>query len=280
MNISSADIVSVRALARRHETVHCGRTTVWHEWGRGAPLVLLHGGSGAWTHWLRNLLPLCERGYRVVVPDIPGFGESDIAADEGGDARGTIVPLLDGLDQIVQSPFPLVGFSFGAMVAVLMAVARPERVSRLVLVSPPGLGLRNEGQKLIPWRHLVDAAAVDAAHRHNLAVHMLHRPATIDECAIAIHGANLARDRMRGRRLAQTDVVLSALPGVSCKVDAIFGTHDALYHAQLNTVEALLRAAPGFGSLGLIPNAGHWVQYEQAERFNSELLRLLNQRVG
>ena len=268
-------VTSVIARARRHETMFSGRITVWHEWGQGRPSVLLHGGSGSWNHWLRNVLPLSDAGHRVLVPDIPGFGESDVAAVEGNDVHGTIEPLWAGLDQFVQRPCSLIGFSFGAMVATLMAITRPERVRQLVLLAPPGLGLREEGDKLIPWRNLPDDTAQNSAHRHNLAVRMLHRPASIDDSAVAIHGANLARDRMRARRISQTDVVLQALPHLTCNVDVVFGAEDALYRSQLGSVEKLLRVAPGFRELRMISDAGHWVQYEEPERCNTELVRLL-----
>lgn len=275
MTSLSANTISVLALARRRETVYDGRTTVWHEWGQGPPLVLLHGGSGSWTHWLRNLLPLADAGYRVIAPDIPGFGESDVAALEGDDAPGTVAPLWAGLDQLVQHPCPLVGFSFGAMVAVMMAIARPQCVRHLVLVAPPGLGLQEESDKLLPWRKLGDERARDLAHRHNLAVRMLHRLASIDGDAVTVHGANLALDRMRSRRIHQTDVVLRALPRLTCKVDVIFGAQDALYRSQLGSVEDLLRTAPGFNELRILPDAGHWVQFEEPERFNCALVQLL-----
>ena len=48
---------------------------VWHSWGRGEPLVLLHGGTGSWLHWVRNVEPLA-RDFTVLVPDLPGSGES------------------------------------------------------------------------------------------------------------------------------------------------------------------------------------------------------------
>ena len=57
-------------------------TMVWHLWGQQgfdaslAPLLLLHGGSGSWTHWLRNIDALVASGRRVLVPDLPGFGDS------------------------------------------------------------------------------------------------------------------------------------------------------------------------------------------------------------
>ena len=62
------------ALAGGHriETLHEGVRTVWHVWGAsdGPAVVLLHGGSGSWTHWVRNIAPLRDAGWRVLVPDL------------------------------------------------------------------------------------------------------------------------------------------------------------------------------------------------------------------
>ena len=48
---------------------------VWRCWGQGKPLVLLHGGTGSWMHWIRNVEAL-SHDMMVVVPDLPGSGES------------------------------------------------------------------------------------------------------------------------------------------------------------------------------------------------------------
>src|SRR6059058_5768790 len=50
---------------------------VWRIWGRGhgEPLVLLHGGTGSWLHWVRNVDALAH-DFRVLAPDLPGSGES------------------------------------------------------------------------------------------------------------------------------------------------------------------------------------------------------------
>src|SRR5262249_18899096 len=49
----------------------------WGLGGAGPPVVLLHGGSGSWTHWARNIMPLA-RHFTVWVPDLPGFGDSGL----------------------------------------------------------------------------------------------------------------------------------------------------------------------------------------------------------
>ncbi|MDB5843914.1 MAG: hydrolase-like protein, partial [Polaromonas sp.] len=49
---------------------------VWRCWGEGAPVVLLHGGSGSWTHWIRNIPTLVACSRQVWAPDLPGFADS------------------------------------------------------------------------------------------------------------------------------------------------------------------------------------------------------------
>ena len=52
----------------------CGKgTVVWHIWGDGDPLLLLHGNHGSWTHWIKNI-PFFSERYRVFVPDALGWG--------------------------------------------------------------------------------------------------------------------------------------------------------------------------------------------------------------
>ena len=58
---------------------------VWHSWdesGGKAPLVVLfHGGAGSWRHWIRTI-PALLPDWRVLAPDLPGLGESDMPPDD------------------------------------------------------------------------------------------------------------------------------------------------------------------------------------------------------
>lgn len=70
------DVARLERAARRHD-VPCGDgVMVWRSWGEGLPVVLLHGGSGSWTHWVRNITALVGAGRRAWIPDLPGFGDS------------------------------------------------------------------------------------------------------------------------------------------------------------------------------------------------------------
>jgi len=268
---------ALRTLSRsRPHATPCGDGQIsWQSWGEGEPLVLLHGGSGSWTHWIRNVEELAESGRRVLVPDLPGFGDS--ARPPGGqDADAIVEPLAQGIRLLAgDGPVDVAGFSFGGLTGALLAAAQPDRVRRLLLVGAPGLGLRANRLPLTSWRQQSDAAGVAAAHRSNLATLMLHRPESVDDLAAALQAANVPRDRMHRRKLALTDILVHTLPAIRCRVDAIYGEQDALYVGRLPELAALLRAAPTFGELVLLPGAGHWVQYEDAQRFNREALRLL-----
>jgi 2-hydroxy-6-oxonona-2,4-dienedioate hydrolase len=279
-----AEVQTLLQSAARLETPCGDGALVWHVWGQArckpglAPLVLLHGGSGSWTHWLRNIGPFVDSGRQVLVPDLPGFGDS-AALPHARDADALPVPLAQGLLSLLgDAPCDLVGFSFGGMVAGFVAAQFPARVARLVLVGAPGLGIApQEAIRLRAWRHLADEAQQDEVHRRNLAALMLHHPGSITELALRLQAANVLRDRMKGRSLSRTDVLARSLAQVNCPVHAIYGREDALYRGKLEALEAALRLAPGFRALVLVESAGHWVQFERADAFNRALVDTLEQ---
>lgn len=275
----TTDIAHLRARATQH-TTPCGNgRTVWHVWGQPGsqpPVLLLHGGSGSWTHWLRNIQSLVDAGRQVWVPDLPGFGDSDLPFG-GSDADALPAPIQAGLQQLMgDTAVDVVGFSFGGMVGGFLAQAYTARVARLVLVGAPALGMvQRNTVPLKAWRHLTDPTAQEARHRHNLTALMLFDPAGVDADTLAMHIANVLRDRIPGRRLSYTDVLSQALQNVLCPVWAIYGREDALYLGRLAELGAALQAVPTFQSLQLVDAAGHWVQYERADAFNAALLQVL-----
>ncbi|MDD2547469.1 MAG: alpha/beta hydrolase [Burkholderiaceae bacterium] len=269
------------ALATRY-TTRCGSgTLVWHCWGEARPglrpVVLFHGGSGSWTHWVRNIEALVAAGRQLWVPDLPGFGDSAPPA-EGSDADAMVAPLHEGLQALLGTqPCDLVGFSFGGMTAGLLLAEHPRCADRLVLVGAPAMGVVPQRQfELKAWRHLRTVEEQLEIHRYNLAALMLRDTAQIEGLALQTHVANVLRDRMPRRRLAHTDILARSLPRVACPVHAIYGQHDALYKSWIHQLEgAYAAAAPDFRGLVLIPEAGHWVQFEAPEPFHAALLAAL-----
>ncbi|TMK26533.1 MAG: alpha/beta fold hydrolase [Actinobacteria bacterium] len=114
------------------------------ELGEGPPVVFVHGLSGSWQNWLAQL-PALSREHRVVALDLPGFGYSPMPREEisiAGYAR-----MLDGLlDQLEIAAAAVVGNSMGGFIGAELAIAFPQRVERLVLVSAAGLSTASRGE--------------------------------------------------------------------------------------------------------------------------------------
>jgi len=133
-------------------------------WGRGSPLLLLHGFTGNREAW-RHLEPLLGSRFAVLAPDLPGHGESPCPPDiTFGAAIEAILALLDDrrLERV-----DVAGYSLGARVALGLCLRAPDRVGRLVLESgSPGLRRRRDRGE----RRRDDAALAEVIEQQGLEV--------------------------------------------------------------------------------------------------------------
>lgn len=274
----AAIVAAVEAKADRLTTPCGDGSMVWHRWGSGPTLVLFHGGFGSWTHWIRNVEVLA-RDHTVIAADLPGLGDSTLPP-EPYDGWSIARICADGLNRIVPAGerFDLVGFSFGGVVGGPTAVLLGERLKSFTFVGSGGIGARRRTLELKSWRNLPDPADQDAMHRENLAILMIARRENIDDLAAHLQAGNASRGRTKSRPISMSPILLDALPQVKAPVAAIFGELDATAHPWLAEREATLRAIRPELDFRVIPDAGHWVQYEAADRFNAELLDLLRSR--
>jgi myxalamid-type polyketide synthase MxaB len=110
------------------------------DWGAddGLPIVCLHGTMDHGPSWEAVAQTLVADGYKVMAPDLRGHGRSGHLGAHGSYHVRDFVGDLDVvLRQLGTDSVPLVAHSFGSMIAVIYAAARPERISALVLVEPP-----------------------------------------------------------------------------------------------------------------------------------------------
>nr|AAA25751.1 2-hydroxy-6-oxo-6-phenylhexa-2,4-dienoate hydrolase (bphD) [Pseudomonas sp.] len=111
--------------------------------GQGERVIMLHGGgpgAGGWSNYYRNIGPFVEAGYRVLLPDAPGFNKSDtVVMDE---QRGLVnARSVKGMmDVLGIEKAHLVGNSMGGAGALNFALEYPERTGKLILMGPGGLG--------------------------------------------------------------------------------------------------------------------------------------------
>jgi pimeloyl-ACP methyl ester carboxylesterase len=272
--MADGDNLPWSALDRAAKIAHspCGDGhMVWRIWGSGAPLVLLHGGGGSWLHWLPTIAAF--RGDRMVVaPDLPGLGGSANLPPTQIDGGAAIVAA--GLDAILgnTAEIDLVGFSFGGVIAGLVAAQRPVR--SLTLVGSGGLGVIGEGVALERVRDK-EGAEREAANRTNLHRWMIADPARINATALAIQEWNSRRVRLDSRLYGRSDLLVQTLPSVRARIAGIWGALDHSVKADTTRSRTVLQSIRPGAPFHVVPNAGHWVAYEAPDAFAAILRGLL-----
>ena len=272
-------IEEAEAHAVRTVTEVASGAMVWRAWGAGPPLVLLHGASGSWTHWIRNVLPLAAH-HRVLVPDMPGYGESD-APPEPHTADRLAELVTAGIDRMLPPPaaFDLAGFSFGAIIGGLVAARLGARLRTLLLLGPGGLGLEPASPRaLLRLEPAMAPEAIRHVHRENLRTLMLAHPESADELAVTLQIDNVQRARFRSGTIPVSDVLVRALPAVRAHLAGIWGGRDAFTSHHLEESRRVLAAADPRFEMRVIDGAGHWVNYEAAEEVNALLPEMLARR--
>src|SRR5580693_89762 len=134
-----------RAARRRKEAALSrvnvdGVGTEYQVTGQGTPVILLHGFPDSGRLWRHQVPVLVEHGFRVIVPDLRGFGRSgrpeDVASYRLPTIAGDVTAVLDAFG--IQTAH-VVGHDWGAAVAWMTAIVCPERVNKLTVMSVPHL---------------------------------------------------------------------------------------------------------------------------------------------
>jgi 2-hydroxymuconate-semialdehyde hydrolase len=250
-----------------------GVSTNFHEAGRGAPVLLLHGsgpGVSAWANWRLNLPELAQR-FRVVAPDLLGFGYTGPAPGVHYTLEGWLRHLLGLLEALDLPHAHVVGNSFGGALALALAVRHPERVGRLVLMGSAGLSFPITSGLDQVWgytpsvanmRALLDLFAFDRGRVTDELAELRYR-ASIRPGVQENFAAMFPAPRQRWvDALAQPEGVLAKLPHETL---ILHGREDRVI--PLATSERLFRLIPR-AQLHLFGGCGHWTQIEHAGRFN------------
>ena len=120
-----------------------GIETSYLEVGSGEPVIMLHGsgpGVSALANWQHNIPTLAQR-FHVLAPDIVGFGATERPDDVIYSLRTWTDHVWAFLDTHGIEKTAILGNSLGGRVALQMATDRPDRITRMVLMGPPGVGI-------------------------------------------------------------------------------------------------------------------------------------------
>lgn len=265
-----------------------GRPTNVVELGDGPPLLFVHGLSGCWQNWLENI-PLFARSHRVIAPDLPGFGASEMPHDEisiDGYAR-FLEQLCDALSIDAAA---VVGNSMGGHIAAELAIRSPQRVERLMLVSAAGISAEQVQRDVVMTAGRViaamgtrTAARVDAfARRPGLRRVGLSFVVRHPDRLSAAMAHELMQGAGKPAFLPALEAVIThriseRLPQIACPTFVIWGEDDHVIPVRdAKRFQALI---PDCRTL-VLPDTGHVAMVERPVRFNALLQEFLAERPG
>jgi pimeloyl-ACP methyl ester carboxylesterase len=256
------------------------------EMGEGPPLVLVHGLSGCWQNWLENI-PRFARRHRVIAPDLPGFGESELPNEEISiPGYGRFLDAFLGAVGVERAS--LVGNSMGGFIAAEAAISHPSRVEKLVLVSAAGL-VRVGNRQLYALERMArlfhPLTAAFLARRE----HLVRRPGLRRRM---LYGVVRYPDRI-APEIAYEVASGAGKPGFLDALNAIweYDFRDRLPEISVPTLilwgrnDRIVPVAGAYEYEQLIPNArreifedtGHVPMLERPARFNQLVEQFLNE---
>jgi pimeloyl-ACP methyl ester carboxylesterase len=257
--------------------------------GAAPPLLFIHGLGGLWQNWLLNI-PAFMGTHRVIAPDLPGFGGSEMPSGRisiQGFAR-VVDALCDRLE--IESPV-VVGNSMGGFIGAELALAFPTRVAKLVLISAAGISAQNM------WREPIMAVgrlmAVGAARGGVKQLPVVNRP-RLRRAALQLVvryperlSVPLATELVVGAGskgfVGGLDAVLGysfrdRLPEINVPTLIVWGRNDILIPVEdAYEFERLIGAN---ARLEVFDDTGHLAMLERPSRFNALLSEFITEPKG
>lgn len=247
--------------------------TNYHEAGVGDPVILLHGsgpGVSGWTNWKR-VLPRLAEDFRVLAPDMAGFGFTQRNPDLHYDIKLWVRHLIAFMDALDIKRASLVGNSFGGSLSLAAASRFPDRFDRLVLMGTPCDAFMMTPGLRAAWDYTPDRDVMRAT-----MLHFPYDPAIITEelvedryRASLIPGAQEGLRKLLVQPAEDGDTPLSGMPEHLVRQIAhptliLHGREDKVIPVEMGV--KLAHAMPN-AELHMFGKCGHWVQSERAEAF-------------
>jgi pimeloyl-ACP methyl ester carboxylesterase len=263
-----------------------GRRLHYLEAGAGDPLLLLHGASGGAANWYRLIGPLAER-YRVLAPDLPGFGFSD-AVDPNSHLGQQIARIVaDWLSSMGVTQTKVVGTSFGGLVALRLAELMDTdrivvtdtvgissglplllRLATLPIAARLAVSPSRRGTRML-LKHVLTSTPLPAPHEAALTDYLYWSAKRNDVRTMARAFTRFAS--LRGQRDVLT---LDELRAVADRLLVIWGEQDG-FLPLADTRQICVLA--GCGEVRIIRGAGHSPNWERPDLLLDTIREFLNE---
>lgn len=248
-------------------------------------VVMLHGsgpGASGWANFNRNVEPLVDAGYRVILMDCPGWSKSDPIVSTGSRSALNASALKGLMDVLGVEKAHLIGNSMGGHSAVAFALANPGRIGKLVLMGggtggvSPLVPMPTEGIKLIGalyreptienLKRMMNVFVYDTSN----LTEELFRARLDNMLQRREHLENFVKSSQANPK--QFPDVGHRLGEIAAETLVIWGRDD-----RFVPVETGLRLVAGLqkADLHIFSRCGHWAQWEHADKFNRMVLEFL-----
>lgn len=263
-----------------HSIQAAGLTTNYHDVGSGETVLLIHGsgpGVSAWANW-RLSLPALSQRFRVLAPDMAGFGFSERPANYQYSMQNWVAQAVGVLDALNIQQASVVGNSFGGALALALAIHHPERVKKLVLMGSVGVPFKiTEGLDRV-WGYKPSLDAMKGL----LDIFAYNRALVTDELAELRYQASIRPGFQESfsamfpaPRQRWVDAMSSSLADIRALPHPtliIHGRDDKVIPLQnaYDLLDLIERS-----ELHVFGQCGHWTQIEHAASFNQLVAEFL-----
>ena len=242
-------------------------------------VVFVHGsgpGASGWSNFQANLQQFAEAGHRVVVYDLPGYGDTDKPTDAIYTLDYFVDHLRDLLDHLAIEQAILVGNSLGGAISLGLCLASPERVKKLILMATGGVEEREvyfamsgiQAMMAYPMGSPTFTREVLGTLLERLVFDKRH----VTEQLISQRWHILQQQNAQVLATMQIPNLTSRLKEISCPVLAFWGREDEF--CPVSGALALQSECPQVKVITL-SQCGHWVMVEHPEMFNRESLEFV-----
>lgn len=238
-----------------HRVAAGGWNLRYRQAGEGPPLVLVHGLGCSTDYWVRNGAWIAAAGYRVLAPDLPGFGRTD-----GPRAGLSIVQQAYAVSVFAEAmrlgPAAYLGHSLSCQTVLELACTEPARVSALILAAPTG-----DRRKKRLLREAIGFLRDIPREPPSLV------PIIVD-AYLRAGPFRWTRTWLAGKRHDAFD----AARGVEAPAMVMVGERDPVVPTHF---AGAIAETIGGARLRIIPNAAHALIYDEAEGFNGAVVDFL-----
>ena len=159
---------------------------------------------------------------------------------------------------------------FGSAIGSHMIKFAGDSVNRLTLVGYNRTGnMPFKRPKMLSWRAAKTEEELNTAQRHNLSVMMIHKQEKIDDMAINVQTLNTRGAEVRSLEIVASHDLPNRILNISQPIDIIWGEFDVTLIKGIDDAQSRMKELIPDVKFHIIQNSGHWIQFEEYEKFNS-----------